>query len=95
MLPLGVVELKRPGHRMQHALGYARQVSAFEARVVVDADPGQQGDLLAAQPGDAAIAPVRGQAGTLRRDPGAPRGQEVADVLAVVHALQGRSGPRP
>ncbi len=56
MFAFGIVELQRPSHRVQHALGRARQVPALEARVVVDADAGQQGDLLAAQPGDAALA---------------------------------------
>ncbi len=47
---LGVVELQRPGQRLQHALGDAAQVAAFESRVVRGADAGQEGDLFAAQP---------------------------------------------
>ncbi len=95
MLALRVIQLQRPRHGVQHALRCTREVPALEARVVVDADTSQQSDLLAAQSRDAAIAPVYGQPGALRRDPRAPRGQKVADVLAVVHGLQVRSVPRP
>jgi len=91
MFTLGIVELERASHRLQHALGRARQVPALEARVVVDADAGEQGNLLPAQPGDAALPPVVRKSGTLRRDPCAPRRQEVPDVLAMVHELQAKS----
>ena len=53
---LGVVELERASERLQHALGDAAQVAALQAGVVVDADAGQDGDLLAAQAGNAASA---------------------------------------
>ena len=50
---LGVVELQRAGERLQHALGDAACVAALEPGVVVDADAGEQRDLLAAEPGNA------------------------------------------
>ena len=50
---LGVVELERPGQCVEHALGDAAHVSALEAGVVRDAHAGQDGDLLAAESGDA------------------------------------------
>ena len=65
---LGVVELERPGQRLQHALGGAAHVAALQARVVRDAHAGQHRDLFAAQSGDAASAVGR-QPGLLGRDP--------------------------
>ena len=53
---LGVVELERPGQCLQHALGGAAHVSAFQARVVLDAHAGQDRDLFAAQSGNATSA---------------------------------------
>ena len=53
----GVVELQRTGERLEHGLGDAASVAALEARVVLDADAGEHRDLLAAQPGHAAVAP--------------------------------------
>jgi hypothetical protein len=49
--PFGVVELQRPGDRLQHRLGRAGQVPPLQAHVVIDRDPGQHRDLLPAQPG--------------------------------------------
>jgi hypothetical protein len=76
---LGVVELERPGQCLQDALGGAAHVSAFKARVVLDAHAGQHGDLFAAQPGNA-TSTVGRQPGKLWREPGAARGQELADL---------------
>ena len=78
---LGVVELKRASQCLQHALGGSAHVAALQPRVVRDADAGQDGDLLAAQPGNAAAA-VRRQPGLLGRDPGAAGGEELADLLS-------------
>ena len=87
---LGLVELQRPGERLEHALGDAGRVAALEAGVVVDADAGEDRDLFAAQAGDAAPATaVRGQAGLLGRDPGSPGGQELADLVLGVHVTDG------
>ena len=64
---LSVIELQGSGKRVQDGVGGAAGVAAFQAGVVVDADPGQQRDLLPAQasdaPGDApggAGPPTRG-----------------------------------
>ena len=50
---LGVVELQRPRERLEHGLGDTARVAALEPGVVVDADAGEQRDLLAAQARDA------------------------------------------
>jgi hypothetical protein len=66
--------LERAGERVEHALGDPVEVAPFEAGVVVDADPGEQRDFLAAQAGDAPVIAVGGQPGLPRRDLGSPRG---------------------
>ena len=86
MRPLGLVELQRPGQRLEDGLGDTAGVAALEPGVVVDADTGEQRDLLAAQAGDApGAAAVGGQPGLLRRDLRAPGGQELADLVLGVH----------
>ena len=82
MRALGVVELQRPGERLQHALGDAADVAALEALVVVDAHAGERRDLLAAQARHPPRAVGR-QSGLLRRDLRPPRGQELGDVVGV------------
>ena len=46
MRALGLVELQRTHERLQHGLRDAAQVAALEPRVVVDADAGEERDLL-------------------------------------------------
>ena len=87
---LGVVELKRAGERLEHELGDAADVAALQALVVLDADAGQRGDLLAPQPRHAPLAVAR-QAGLLGRDLRPPGGQELGDV-AVVPSGRGYKG---
>jgi hypothetical protein len=58
----GLVQLQRAGERFEHALRYAGQVAALQARVVIDADAGEQGDLFPAQAGDPPVAAVDRQA---------------------------------
>ena len=83
---LGVVELQRPRERLEHRVGDAGGVAAFETGVVVDADAGEDRDFFAAKAGDAARATAVGaQARLLRRDSGAPRGQELTDLVLGVH----------
>src|SRR5260221_649599 len=75
---------ERAGERVEHALGDPTHVSALQAGVVRNAHAGQDGDLLAAQSGNAPGA-VGGQPRLLRRDPGASRGEELADLAPGVH----------
>jgi hypothetical protein len=88
---LGVVELERPGQCLQHALGGPAQVSALQAGVVRNAHAGQDGDLFAAQSGNATSAVGR-QSCLLGRDPGAPGGQELTDFLLGFHKNERRPG---
>jgi hypothetical protein len=52
---LGLVEPEGPGECVEDLFGDPCEVSTFEPDVVVGADSGEQGDLLAAQSGDAAL----------------------------------------
>ena len=79
MGPFGVVELQGAGDRVEDRGGDAADRAAFELGVVLDADPGERGDLAAPQSRYAAGADV-GQAGLLRGDLGSPRDQELADL---------------
>jgi hypothetical protein len=45
--PFGLVELQRSHDAFEDVLGDAVGVAALEAGVVLDADPGQHGDLFA------------------------------------------------
>jgi Aldo/keto reductase family len=83
--PLGVVELKRPDERLGHRLGDAAQVAALEAGVVVDADPCEERDLLAAEPRHAPGAAESAQPCLLRRELRPPGGQELAGLASRVH----------
>ena len=47
----GIVEPQSPGERAEDAGGDTGGDAAFELRVVLDAHPGEGGDLAAAQPG--------------------------------------------
>ena len=69
-------------------------VAALEARVVVDADPGEQRDLLAAEPRHAPRAAVRAQPRLLRRDLRAPGGQELANLVPRVHGVESSAARR-
>jgi hypothetical protein len=83
--PFGVVELEGSGDRVEHGGRDAGEGAAFQFGVVLDAHPGECGDLAAAQAGDATVADV-GQACLLRGEFGSPRDEEFADLGPVVHA---------
>jgi hypothetical protein len=83
---LGVVELECTRERLEDALRNAARVAALEARVVVDADPGEEGDFLPAKSGDASVPPEGAQTRLLRRDLGSPGGEELADLAPGVHS---------
>src|ERR1700760_3076057 len=89
MRPLGLVEAQRTRDRFEDALGRAGQVAALHPVVVVDADAGEGGHLLATQAGDPSRAVGR-QARHLGCDPRAPRAQETADLGAAVHGTESR-----
>ena len=56
---LGVVELEGTGEGVEHGGGDAADGAALQLGVVLHADPGEGGDLAAAQTRDAAGADVR------------------------------------
>jgi hypothetical protein len=62
-------------------------LAAFQAYVVVDADPGERGQLLAAQAGGAAKAGTDREADLFGCGPGAAGTQEPAQLGAAVAAL--------
>jgi hypothetical protein len=86
---LGVVELQGPCQCLEDAVRDPLDVAALEAGVIRNADPGEDGDLFAAQSGDAARAVAR-QSNLVRADPGPTGGQELADLGLSVHDFQGR-----
>ena len=51
VLPLGVVELQGTGDGVEDVVGHAADVALLQADIPVGADPGEHGDLFAAQPG--------------------------------------------
>ena len=52
----GLVELQGPGQGVEDLLGHTVQVAPLEADVVVDAHPGQEGDLFPAEALDSAVS---------------------------------------
>jgi hypothetical protein len=66
MRAFGLVELKRTRQRLEHAFGRAVQVPALKPGVVVDADPGEQRNFLAAESWNAAVLAVDGQTRLVR-----------------------------
>src|SRR5580704_5527366 len=51
-----LLELQRPGDGQQHLVRRVPVAALLQADVVVGADPGEEGDLLAAQARDTAVA---------------------------------------
>jgi hypothetical protein len=95
MRALGLVELKRVGEPFEHELRDACDVAALQPLVVLDADAGQRGDLLAAKALHAAPAVAR-QAGLLGLDLRSPGGQELGYVTGVIHpSSRARACGRP
>ena len=84
VLSLGLVEMQGAGDGVQDAFRGVDVASLLQAHVVVGADPGQLGELLAAQAGHAAAAEVR-QPDVLGAQPRAPRAQEGTKLGARVH----------
>jgi hypothetical protein len=88
MRPFCLVQSQRVRQRVEDAVGGAAEVSAFQAVVVVDAEPGERRDLLAAQPGHP-TRPEDLEPDVSRSDPRAPGREEVADLAPRVHIAQG------
>ncbi len=82
-----VVEAQRAGERVEHLLGRMRVAALLEPDVVVDADAGEQRELLAPQAGHPAPAQV-GQSDVVGRDERAPGAEELAEpVVRVAHGV--------
>ena len=82
----GVVELEGVRERVEHRVGDAGGVAAFESLVVLEADAGERRDLFAAESLDAAGA-VRWQTDLLRREVRPARGEELRELGCCVHGL--------
>jgi len=82
---LGLVELERAAHGVEHVVGHAAGVAALETRVVLDADPREQRHLLAPQARHPARSAVGRETGMLRCQLRPARGEELADLVCVVH----------
>jgi hypothetical protein len=73
------------GQRVHHGRARIGLLAALEPGVVVDADAGQDGDLLAPQARGAPDAHSGGEADVLGLDRRAPRFQEDPQLTAVRH----------
>ena len=89
----GFVELQGTGDGFEDAVGDTGEVAALEPGVVVDADPGEHGDLLAAQARHPPVGAVGRQSDVLWGDAGAAGGEELAHVVPVDHADHATTGP--
>ena len=83
----GFIEVQGAGDGVEHAVADPGQVAAFELRVVVGADSGQDGDFFAAQTGDPATT-IGGQSDLLWGDSGAPCGEELPYLALAVHPMR-------
>ena len=92
--PLGLVELQGAGHGVEDVVRDAADVALLQADVPVGADPGQHGDLLAAQPGHPPLAAAGGQPDLLGGELGPTGGQELANLSPVVHVDDGTTAAR-
>jgi hypothetical protein len=87
---LGFVKLQSAGDRVQDGGGDAAECTAFKLGVILNAHPGQVGDLAATQPRDPATPRLR-YPGLLGSDLGTPRGQELPDFGAIVHVNEAKT----
>src|SRR5262245_51450016 len=86
MLALELVQTQRSLDRDQHLLRDVAYPALLELDVVVDADPSQNGDLLAPQPLDPPVRVRRRQADLLRGQRRPPGGEKVAQLATSAHA---------
>jgi hypothetical protein len=82
---LGLIELQGARERVQDRLGYASEVAALKAGVILVADPSEDRYLLALEALDAAATAVLGDPGLGGREPRAAAHQELADVACACH----------
>ena len=96
MVPLGVGQPQGPRDGVEHLGGHVVAVALLQPRVVRDGHPGELRQLLAAQPGDAAVAAQLRQAHVLRLQPGTAGAEEFAEFGALVHtaSITGRGAGR-
>ena len=89
MQPFGIVEAQCARDGVEHAVGCAVDVAAFELGVVVGAHASEVGDLLATEarhPSNIAVEHV--EPGLLGRDPRPARHQKLPDLAAAVHVVE-------
>ena len=91
----GFVELQGTGDGFEDAVGDTGEVAALEPGVVVDADPGEHGDLFAAQAGHPPVGAVGRQSDVLWGEAGAAGGEELAHVVPVDHVEPRYDRPEP
>ena len=84
----GVVELQGAADAVDDGFGDTGGVAPFEAFVVLRAHSRHQRDFLAAQPRHPAATAEVWQPHLRRREFRAPRGEELADRLGGVHAIE-------
>src|SRR5439155_22754074 len=90
-----VVELEGARDGVEDVFGDPTDRSAFELRVVLDADPGQHRDFFASQAGDPAAVAVCPKPGLIGCDASAARGEELPDLVPGGHPAHGRALPHP
>ena len=93
VVALRLVELERVGDRLEDAVRDAARVAPLEPRVVLDADPGEQRDLLAPE---AATRRWRPNVGSPTRSGvsfGAAGGEELSDLGLGAHCTLNRTPP--
>lgn len=90
MFPLRGVQLQGAGDGVEDAGRHPGELAALEPSVVLDAHPGEAGDLAAAQSGHPALSDD-GHAGLLGGDLRAAGGEELAYFGSVVHGVHGSS----
>jgi hypothetical protein len=82
----GGVEPQCAGDGLQDAVGGVGEGTALQPDVVVDAEPCEGGDLLAAQPWHPPLASGHGQPDRLGADPRPAGYQKLLNLPATVHA---------
>ena len=82
VLSLGRAELQSSGESVEHLRGRVSGMALLEAGVVGGAHPGQQRELLAAQPAHPALITVGGDAHVFRVRPAAAGVQEVPQLTS-------------